>query len=601
MFKRALTVLVVCALIGALFVLPARVLAESLTVTFDEGGYTYTILAGTLVNEMAGHGNTLKRGQGPPNTQAKVRIDLPGLSTVTHVCLSAYKNAGPPQSLGRGLSLYDASDNRLSYTFGNPSTYYLNYENSTSYEWSTPCADVNVAGVSYVTAELDSNGAFTAHLDNIVITYTSDSPTITPSMSPTPTATYTLSPIGVPYPTCVLLGNSAATFYNFPGSWQRLLGSASANPPGRDTSVIIPREESISLPLKLIPTHRYSTLVYWQITAVDSRQYFEVVLGNTPTYGIAMEEDTLEHSYTIPVGNYSSDSQGNYNLVISVPNLFNEPGLQVNYICVVDETPSKNGTGTTDDTSPNVESCAVCIYAPVGDLFQDFPKIASWAWCSLRRLVECVLLGIFTGIWVAIVKIIMFFASIISWLIRTAFEIYDFLTGTSLSLARYVGGTISNAATTGANAIVTSGLPNVETSIRDTINNLPIAIQNVFYQGLGMINLLLNSGTDALSLILALIRFFLQSIAMLINIVPQLFVVWVQAFNATASGTIAGMPTCNTPDSLMYYYCLGLYVAENTVFSGPAFYLLPIFETVLLWNTIIWTVSKFQKAFSGNA
>ena len=190
MKKRALLIVLCGAMVGAFFVPWFAAKAASLTITFDDGGYAYTIINGTLVDEMPGHGITLKRAAGPPSTYASVRIDLPGISTVTHVCLDSYKNSGPPYNLGRAIWLYDASDNRLSYTFGNPSTYFFLYENYSAYEWTKPCADVNVPGVSYAIAQIGSGGSYSAHLDNISITYSSDSPTITPSVSPTPTATY---------------------------------------------------------------------------------------------------------------------------------------------------------------------------------------------------------------------------------------------------------------------------------------------------------------------------------------------------------------------------------------------------------------------------
>jgi hypothetical protein len=574
-----------------------RVLADSLTVTFDEGGYAYTILDGTL-GTASGHGNVLVRAAGPPAKFAGIRIDLPGASTVTHVCMDSYKNAAPPMSLGRGIWLYDAAGNRISYTFGNPSTYYLNYENSSSHQWISICLSVNISGVAYAIAQIGSDGAWNDLMDNVQITYTADSPTLTP------TNTSTFPAVGIPYPACQLLMGDDSVFRNFPGAWRVIQGSG-VNPPGQTFGLLLPPGSEVQYPLGMYKDDRYAIRVFWRIATpsvlLSDQQFFIKI--NSNQFGITLEPDTSEHNYTVPPANYNSNADGSYTLGLWNPADVPDVGLEISYICVVDTTQRGGNSAYVP------ASCQACIFTPSLNPFELISNLFAWLVCVVRRLFECELIAVLEGIWSVVNDILLFCASFGLWLSRTLSAFVQNQGENAVITARYVGGHLNNvgsAINTQANAIgasfdyaiFQSGVADTSNQISGGVQNIPIAIGNGLNQVGGLMNSAVNVGVDAIGLIGNLVNLFLQAIGYLLYIVPIIFSSIVDGFNMGAFAPISGSPTCTEPTTFLYYPCLGFYVLDNTVFQGPAFYLAPVLLAVMAWDTLVWAIQRFKDAFS---
>ncbi len=87
--------------------------------------------------------------------------------------------------------------------------------------------------------------------------------------------------------------------------------------------------------------------------------------------------------------------------------------------------------------------------------------------------------------------------------------------------------------------------------------------------------------------------------SLLINMLGSIFTALFTAMNAAAVAVPPGAPMCNTPGTVLFYPCLGFYVLDNTIFSGPVVYIAPIFMGVMSWRTLIWAVHRIKAVFAG--
>lgn len=107
---------------------------------------------------------------------------------------------------------------------------------------------------------------------------------------------------------------------------------------------------------------------------------------------------------------------------------------------------------------------------------------------------------------------------------------------------------------------------------------------------------LIQNAESFFEVVIGLFAWFLQAIAYLITLVPLIISALVTGFNAAAV-PISGSPLCGAPGDFLYAPCLGFYILDNTLFSGPAFYLLPLVIGILVFDTFIWALAKFREAF----
>jgi hypothetical protein len=82
----------------------------------------------------------------------------------------------------------------------------------------------------------------------------------------------------------------------------------------------------------------------------------------------------------------------------------------------------------------------------------------------------------------------------------------------------------------------------------------------------------------------------------LLSSVPLLIMSIINGFN-----TVSPMPiyaaACTSSSTILYGPCLGMYILDNTVFAGPAYFFFLSLVGFISVNVILSTVAKIQKAF----
>jgi hypothetical protein len=236
--------------------------------------------------------------------------------------------------------------------------------------------------------------------------------------------------------------------------------------------------------------------------------------------------------------------------------------------------------------------CKVCIYAPVGDLVVDTPNLFGWFWCSLRQLWDCQAKTILYGIWTALVNILTLLGFLRLWLAGTFTSFSVWSNNNLLIFARWLNGVITNAVA-GLGAKPTSS-----TNLWDAL----IAVVNAFR------DVILRLLDDIMTLVMAVVGVVINAISFtamillsvltsVLGIVPQILSAIVTAFNTTAATLPPGAPTCSDPTSLTYYPCLGFYILDNTIFSGPIQWLIPLGMGALAFERLIWALEQISEAF----
>jgi hypothetical protein len=112
-----------------------------------------------------------------------------------------------------------------------------------------------------------------------------------------------------------------------------------------------------------------------------------------------------------------------------------------------------------------------------------------------------------------------------------------------------------------------------------------------------MLGNVLANARSIFDLIGGLFNLFVRGLAYLITLTPLIIETLISGFNASATA-ISGSPICTNSSDFLYAVCLGFYVIDNTILSGPAFYLIPIAIGLLVFDTFVWAFQAIRRAFS---
>jgi hypothetical protein len=441
--------------------------------------------------------------------------------------------------------------------------------------------------------------------------------TPTPSPSPTPTSTptaiVTVGPLDLPADSgnCPLLGDDAAYFRNLPGRWN-LAGSAS-NPSGSSSGLLL-GEGSAGLNLTLNAYKQYKLTVGYHIagssgTATPSptgtpaptgtpipgtTSSLFVKLGSDPPLPLPLtgvDSGGIVKTFTDTYN--PNDTSGAYTLTLL--STADTPGLTIDSICVAPLASTISAGGSSSGTSGGTAgygngangTCTACTYNPTGDLTHDVPALFNWLLCILSQLWQCGLSPSMGGVLQFAVDSIKGVLNMGTWAGSTAGGGVNWLLSLATSAIRYGAGTATNGATTITNAISKASAASTSTST--TVTNYSVSIQSAsdFFT---FISNLITVAIQALGQVLD----FMLSI---VRIMPLLFNSLIAGFNQSANTAVINwMPACNV--GVAHYMCLGVYVMDNTIFEGPAFYIVLCLEAVIAIKAVVWAIQAFRKGMS---
>jgi hypothetical protein len=421
------------------------------------------------------------------------------------------------------------------------------------------------------------------------------SPTPTPMATPTATSVPTATPTtffdpGTPGPlpgqNCAMLGIDNATFRD-PNDWTMFNGAtyASTDP---NASLLLPPGSSAEMDISLNPAKQYTWQIYYRAQENGANGYLGVQIDDK-FYQASMDGGTSEYAYT---GNPATYSQGSGVLKLSRP-LGDTGSLIVRYVCLAESTsgattaPPVTGGTTTD-------GCVTCD-SPLDAL--DIMGFINWLLCNIRNFFACWLLPALSFVLQFIGMLIQDFVAFVGWLLNGIETIFTVLATALRDGFLGILGLAWNAITGGSNALQTSGVASVINSTSRNIEDLPTILANEVGGYADQLLGIFHSSANLLDLLVRLIWLAISAIFRALELIP----ITIQALvsGLLSSGEpVSGSSYCSSPDSLLFYPCLGFYIMDNTIFQGPAKYMLPILTGLVGFDMITWTLNRIKEELS---
>jgi hypothetical protein len=419
--------------------------------------------------------------------------------------------------------------------------------------------------------------------------------TPTPTPSPTPTILPPTSS-GITLSSCPLLGQANSNFQNLPGNWL-LAPTTLANPTGTTAGLAFTTTNAnAQLPLTVLNRlKQYIITVKYHITNTTPGS-ISLGLGNSPliTVPIAGTADTVQTFETL-AANFEPNRLGfgttsdRYNLILIAPTT---DDLIIDYICVKESTTSTGnntnggvtlGVGGTSGSYAGVHADINSATCAVDDS-NVFSRAISILWnCGIKIGFERVLA------WSA--NMLHFVQVGIAWLGQTVTVWWTWLIDTLGVLWAWIAGAGGNILTIVFNAAADVfnrlGLSNLFNNLIAFLSHLPQFISEVAA-----------TAGAAISIIGYWIGRIINTVLNVIFAVPMLISSLVTGINTSASTVPIYAPDCNSNNPVLYAPCLSFYVLDNTVWDGPAFFIMPVFLGLIAWQTVGWALNAVKETFS---
>jgi len=272
---------------------------------------------------------------------------------------------------------------------------------------------------------------------------------------------------------------------------------------------------------------------------------------------------------------------GKYPVLISTPPE-NSGTVNLSYFCLIPVT-SGNLAPVAEY---NPDSCFSC---------EDYIFIDRII-CQIRQSIECFLAFILRRMFAFISGLMVLGVGAVKLAIDSAEGGAQFGANVVGEVGGFLGSGFSNLTSqvgNGLNNSVGAGINTMMSNVRD----LPTAMLNIvgtFAQG----SLLSINGDNLLSTILSLIGVTFNAVGDFLALIPTVLAALIDGFNSPGE-SISQSIVCTNPNILAYYPCLGFYILDNTIFSGPAFLLIPVLMGIMAFNTFIWIAGKVGDALDG--
>lgn len=305
-------------------------------------------------------------------------------------------------------------------------------------------------------------------------------------------------------------------------------------------------------------------------------------------------------------------------LTITASGSHTTEAAQINRICVT------TGDGSLppgyDPPGPGGDiACRICTYNPVGDLATDFSDYVSWLGCRLTQLWDCQLKIVLYGILQAITDVLTLLAFILIWLAAVIQGAIGWANGNLLVSTRWVGGQLQNlgiifqnsltnlrsfSLTTSGGAGFWDAIVSIANAIRSIVGDLIAGIGTPI---IGLLQQIVTGLFGALAGLLGLIGTILTiafmwlstQAAILVSLLSNTIKALYEALSTASVQIPPGAPTCQAPGTFLYIPCLGFYILDNTIFSGPIVYVIPVFMGLNGFRVLLWAARRVKNTFAG--
>jgi hypothetical protein len=213
-----------------------------------------------------------------------------------------------------------------------------------------------------------------------------------------------------------------------------------------------------------------------------------------------------------------------------------------------------------------------------------------WQWLKLNSFFKCDLMVLLNKMW----KTVRDFMTMVGWSIR-------WIQATGLNSAQWLNSNLFPWLAGHFNNIAIGQVTNItsegSSSLWDVLLALISGVLAPLMDGIqtlvnivgGVANLLIGVGTIFVMLVLQLAT-QMMSFAQLAQ---ALLVTIIGAYNNSPPTTIPGMPYC-AGDPKSNPFCIGIWVLDNTVFSGTGSAIIPLIVGVLSIHLILWVVGEIK-------
>lgn len=547
----------------------------------NSGGITNT---GSLDS---GFGNPGPAGLKPGGSNNLVFYgDFGSTYHVTQACWDIRKGGSDGLVLYVRIRVYEADETPHAVTQTGGNDYDAYPYNSGGFH--NYCYNGDWSNITHWDAYLSSDNP-DSWVDNLTFTYDSGS---TPTNTPTITSTHTPTPTNTPFGSgdpfanayCIFPTSDKADFTDLTG-WS-LTGTG-----GHPSSLshyldVPPAAQAIKQYSGLDSNKLYEIYLKFSAPSHASDDSFKLKFAQAPENTISVANTSSAQSYIIPAQRYQpsfgSGTSALWSMKVSKDSTGPASGLRIELLCLRAGISAPSGPIANPPVQPENEAavCSICTYSPVGDLFQDIPKVVQFIGCLLGSL-WCQLGRLLTGLWETLLSILGFFGKIVAWFVATIGAAISWVMENGLKVVQFVGGWLSN----------------IVNGVLGFFLNVATLLYQVLSVIVGFLGSLISNIVAFLDVIFAMISLLLAKIGEVLGLVPIIITSIISGLNASPATLPAWAPVCNDSNTFMYWPCIGFYIADNTIWSGPAYYLIPAIMLIIGYNVLSWAIKQIQEAF----
>lgn len=345
-----------------------------------------------------------------------------------------------------------------------------------------------------------------------------------------------------------------------------------------------------ALPMLVPPLAGYSASVDWAIVAADSSS-----LGSGY---VTTDSDDFQ---TLDAGSFTVSSLEEPGAVFSLSGDSSTDTAQIDYVCLI-----PNNTPTTGTDGPSAIDCNSCPRTYIGDLLHDVPEAVDWLSCSLTQVYYCDARQIMIDTQTGVENTVRGVGMLGRWFQATFSKQAVFFK----SLAFFLGGYLNNTALMIQDAFFYAGgastyiYEDQPASLFDVLALLISGLRDVLVTALDSVVQVLSYLVPIAGMIrdIALGAFSLAesvigAVAAQVQNIVAVFGAIIGAMNADPA-TIEGAPNCaaDLASGSANWICWGFYILDNTIWAGPAGYMLPILVAAAALNLLIWVFEQFKDA-----
>lgn len=312
--------------------------------------------------------------------------------------------------------------------------------------------------------------------------------------------------------------------------------------------------------------------IIWPGESTPESTFLDITWTNEGSLGYPDIPETIISTFT-----YEAGISGDLILTATATDQF--IGVRIEKVCL---HPADSGY----DPPPFGATCSV-ISPPTNDTIGAW---ISYHWNQLNRFFQCELMILLNHIYSTMISFFKTVSYSIRWGMAT---INGTFTWTGNILLPWLNGHFANMAAGRVTYVDQGG----GASVWDVLYAL---IEQIIAPIVDLLTRLINGAADILftvvnGIVSIVFQFFAQLFDFL-GMIQSLLNSVVVSFNTATPEVVPGLPNCsiNPQGNLL---CVGLWVMDNTIFSGPGALIIPLIISFASIHFIIWAVREIKKIF----